>query len=262
MLSVLLAAGVVAAALSRGAEAPTAISGTITGPDPQELPADASVRVWLETEPSLHQPARHVAATTFAAGHRRFPIAYSLPYAADDVAPGVRYQLRAVISAGKRVLFFTRIARPAPMDAPSPRIDIPVEPFGAAKPRVTASSTSVGLSGEWRLTSLPGTRLSVETGVRPPTLSIAGAEQRISGSTGCNEFFGKAAAGKSNALSLDPSGMTRMACPDAATALESAYLAALRATTAYRIRGATLELLAGERVVARLQRRPAGAPSD
>ncbi len=262
MLTLVTTAVVVLAALGRGGEAPRTISGTITCPDRGALPEDASVRLWLETEPARHQPARHVAATTFAAGGRRFPIAYSLPYAADDIAPGTRYELRVVISAGKRVLFFTRIAQPAPLESPSPKIDIAVEPFGATKPRVTVSSTNVGLSGEWRLTSLPGTRQSVEAGVRAPTLVIAGAEQTISGSTGCNQFFGKSAAGKANGLSLDPSGMTRMACPDAATALEDAYLAALRATTAYRIEGSTLELLAGERVVARLQRRRTGAPSD
>ncbi|MGE5413331.1 MAG: META domain-containing protein [Syntrophomonadaceae bacterium] len=262
MISLVAAAVVGLAALGRGDGTPRAISGTITCPDRGELPADASVRLWLETEPSRHQPARHVATTTFAAGKGRFPIAYSLPYAADEVAPGVRYQLRAVISSGKRVLFFTRIGQPAPMDAPSPRIDVPVEPFGAKKPRVTVSSTNVGLSGEWRLTGLPGTRAAVDAGVRAPTLVITGTEKRVSGSTGCNQFFGSAAIGKANALSLDPSGMTRMACPDAATALEDAYLAALRATTAYRVEGATLELLGGERILARFERRRPDAPSD
>ena len=58
------------------------------------------------------------------------------------------------------------------------------------------------------------------------------------------------------------SGMASVSVADAATALEDAYLAALRATTAYRIRGGTLELLAGGRVVARLQRQRTGAPSD
>ena len=120
----------------------------------------------------------------------------------------------------------------------------------------------MGFSDEWRVTSLPGIRLSVETGLRPPTLVIDGAEQKIYGSTGCNHFFGRGVAGKSNALSLDRSRMTRMACPDAVTALEDAYLSALRATTAYRIKGATLELLAGERVVARLQRQRTETRSD
>lgn len=262
VLSILLATGAVAAAFARGADAPTAITGRITCRESCELPVDASVRVWLETESSRHQPARHLAATTFSPAEPKFPVAYTLPYAPADVDPAVPHRIRVVISSGKRVLFFSGQGQPAPMDAPSPRIDIPVERFGAAKPKVTASSASVGLAGLWRLTSLPGTRLSVETGLRPPTLSIAGAEQKISGSTGCNEFFGKATAGKSNALLLDPSGMTRMACPDAATALEDAYLAALRATTAYRIKGGTLELLAGDRVVARLQRQRTGAPSD
>ncbi len=120
----------------------------------------------------------------------------------------------------------------------------------------------MGLSGDWRLTALPGPPITVDAEGAAPTLAIDGAAKRISGSTGCNQFFGTAAVGSTSELSLDPSGMTRKACPDAVTALESAFLAALRGTTSYRIRGATLELRAGDRVLARFERRRAATPSD
>ena len=122
--------------------------------------------------------------------------------------------------------------------------------------------SSVGLSGEWALAALPGERTSIEAGKQPPTLVIDSTGKKISGSTGCNQFFGTVTTGTENALKLDPSGMTLMACPDAATALENAFIKALRGTGSYRIRGATLELLAGDRVLARFERRRAATPSD
>jgi heat shock protein HslJ len=78
-------------------------------------------------------------------------------------------------------------------------------------------------------------------------------KKRISGSTGCNRFLGTYAPGEGGALKLEPSGMTVAACPDDATAQEAAFLAALRATRAYRIEGAKLELFDRDRVLARFE---------
>jgi heat shock protein HslJ len=52
-----------------------------------------------------------------------------------------------------------------------------------------------------------------------------------------------------------------MACPDAVMGLETAYLAALRKVNAWRIHGGTLELLAGDHVLARFERRRTQTPS-
>src|SRR5262249_31991484 len=87
-----------------GEPTPPAITGTITGPDASPPPADALVRVWLESESARHEPARRVAETSFPVGGRRFPIPFTLAYPAADIDPAVRYHLRALISAGKRVL--------------------------------------------------------------------------------------------------------------------------------------------------------------
>lgn len=250
-------------ALRAGEETPTSVTGTITCRESRELPPDAVVHVWLETESARHEPARRAAETKFSAARKKFPIAYTLPYRASELEPGGRYQLRAVISSGSRVLYLARHAVPAAMDGAPPRVEIAVEPFATgARPQVTALSPRLGLSGEWRLTALPGAGTPIAAGDKAPTLVIASAEKRISGSTGCNQFFGACVPGKDNSFSLDPSGSTQMACPGAPGALETAYLAALRGTTAYRISGATLELLAGERVLARFERRRPQAASD
>jgi putative lipoprotein len=245
-----------------GKAAPSAITGTITGSAGTTLPAGALVRVWLETEPSRHQPARRVAETTFPGAGRRFPISFTLAYPPEGVDPAGRYQLRCLISLDKRVLFFARFGRPVALDSSSPKMEIPVEAFGGKKLQVTTISGSVGLSGAWVLTALPDQPAALGTGAAAPTLEIDGPSKRISGSTGCNQYFGTAVVESGSALSLDPSGMTRMACPDAVTAVEDAFLAALRATTSYGIRGVTLELRAGDRVLARFERPRAAKPSD
>jgi len=270
-MSALLAAavaGIVAALVMpppahAGEPGPPAITGTITAPDALPLPADALVRVWLESEPARQQPARRVAETSFAAGGRRFPIPFTLVYSATDVDPAARrYQLRALISAGKRVLFFARLGQAVTLDASRSGVGIAVEPFGGTKLEVKAIPASAGLSGEWRLTALPGAATAIPAGDAAPTLEIAAADKRITGATGCNQFFGTGVSGPKNALSLDPAGMTMKACPDPVSALESAYLAALRQTNSYRITGASLELLAGDRVLARFERRRTNAPSE
>ena len=268
-LALVLAATATAAALvtppaGRPADPPPpAITGTVTSEHAgAPLPADAIVRVWLESESSFHQPARRVAETSFSVAGRRFPIPFTLTYPAADVDPTVHYQLRALVSAGKKVLFFARLGQPVALGGTPAKVAVAVEPFGGRKLQVTAISPNVGLSGEWGLSALPGERTPIEPLKQPPTLAIDGPGRKISGSTGCNRFFGTLTIGSANALTLDPSGMTRMACPDAVTALENAFLQALRATGSYRIRGATLELLAGDRVLARFERRRAATPSD
>jgi heat shock protein HslJ len=245
-----------------GEPAKPAIAGTITAGDAAApLPADAQIRVWLESAPSFHQAARRVAETTFPAPGRRFPIPFTLSYPAAEIAPGGHYQLRALVSSGKRVLFFTRLAQAAAPGGPPQKVEIPVEPFGGKKLQVTAISADMGLSGEWSLTALPDERAPIDAQA-PPTLAIDGPARQISGSTGCNQFFGTCTIGKASALSLSPSGTTMKACPEDVMGLETAYLAALRKVNAYRIHGATLELLAGDHVLARFERRRNKTPSE
>lgn len=260
-----LAAIGAAVALAAGGRTPTSVTGAITGPGTTALPPGAIVRVWLESESGRHQPARRVAEATFPVAGKTFPIPYTLSYPAADIEPGTRYQLRAVISADNRVLFLARQGVPAALEGAPPRLDVPVEPFAPAgvRPRVTVLSPRSGLSGgEWRLVALPGAKARLAAAADAPTLVFDGAAKRISGSTGCNQFFGTWASGDANALSLDPAGMTMRACPDDVSAVESAFLGALRAARAYRTTGTTLELLSGDRVLARFERQKPGPPSD
>ena len=83
----------------------------------------------------------------------------------------------------------------------------------------------------------------------------------LSGSTGCNRFFGGFEL-VDGGLLLTPGGMTMMACPEDVMRQEQALLEALKAATGYRITGERLELLEGDgQVLARFVSGPAaGAP--
>lgn len=101
----------------------------------------------------------------------------------------------------------------------------------------------------WLLTELNG---------QPPIegamidLSLSGNE--VSGSSGCNSYFGSATVGDGE-ITLGPNlAGTMMACADDVMAQEQTYLNALSTVTGYEISGDELRLLdAGGTVVARFE---------
>lgn len=116
-----------------------------------------------------------------------------------------------------------------------------------------ASPESSGLVGPtWVLTELPGTTSLQGNGGRAPDLRFTD-DGNVGGFAGCNSMGGPyAAAGDS--LHLGPLAMTLMAC-DQGMDVERAYAGALDAVTGFRRQGPVLELLAGDRMVARFETR-------
>jgi len=105
----------------------------------------------------------------------------------------------------------------------------------------TAPLTNPDLVGtEWILGDLPG---QVLADVRP-TVSFSG-DGTVSGNAGCNTFSGTYTVDGSN-LTFGPLATTRMACEGAKGTIETAYVTALQATTAYEITDAgELKLTSG-----------------
>jgi putative lipoprotein len=81
---------------------------------------------------------------------------------------------------------------------------------------------------------------------------IFGADGRMTGFSGINRFSGAYTVEGQN-LKFSNLAMTRMAGTPEAMAVEQKIVAALRATTGWRMAGGKLELLAGDRVVARFE---------
>lgn len=107
----------------------------------------------------------------------------------------------------------------------------------------------------WTLTDLNGSPLVATEGLTTPTLTFDAASKRVSGTSGINRYGGGYEL-QGAQLKFGPLMGTRMAGPSGAMAVESAYLGALAKVDAWRIRKATLELLAGETVLLRFSAKP------
>jgi putative lipoprotein len=122
---------------------------------------------------------------------------------------------------------------------------------GATGSATTApSSPMVGKT--WTLTMLEGAQVPAPAADRRQPSLTFGADGRIKGLTGLNTFSGTYTLDGQN-LKFGNMAMSRMAGPPEAMALEQKLVAALRATTGWRMTGGKLELLAGDRVVARFE---------
>ena len=106
---------------------------------------------------------------------------------------------------------------------------------------LAACGSGSSLEGtQWRLVSLGGETPLASTA--PPSAEFSADE--ISGSTGCNHYFGAYEVSGSE-ITIRDVASTEMACmdPEGVMDQEQAFLAALREITAYRLDGDRLEFL-------------------
>ncbi|MEO6698472.1 MAG: META domain-containing protein [Paraperlucidibaca sp.] len=103
----------------------------------------------------------------------------------------------------------------------------------------------------WRVLTLAHVPINADP-LAPSAVLRLHDNGQVSGHTGCNVLKSNFRSDES-ALSFEAVMITQRACMNpTAQALETAWVDALRRTTAYRVVGSYLELLAGDRVLARL----------
>jgi heat shock protein HslJ len=113
------------------------------------------------------------------------------------------------------------------------------------------TSTTTPLVGTaWRLLEVDGQPVPASA-ARPAAFALDAEQHRYATSVGCNQIAGPFELDGAQ-LRLAQGVMTRMACPPPLDRLESSWVALLPSVTGYRIAGDRMELLAGDRVVARL----------
>jgi D-alanyl-D-alanine carboxypeptidase len=120
-----------------------------------------------------------------------------------------------------------------------------VNPLLAAALLVTCIFGSHGqaqtLEGtDWVLNGYGGKTVLEET-----QITAQFEEGRVSGSAGCNRYFGSYEA-RQGGLKISEVASTKMACPDPIMAQEDAYLKLLRAAKSYQIEAGELYLLDGD----------------
>ena len=103
---------------------------------------------------------------------------------------------------------------------------------------------------QWYLTELGGSSVVSMATDDQPSMVLDPAQNQVSGFAGCNTFFGSYERDGAS-LKFGPLGVSRMACPDFETRLETNVLDALAATRKWQKEGNRLLLFDGNGVLAR-----------
>jgi copper homeostasis protein (lipoprotein) len=166
-----------------------------------------------------------------------------------------RAYLNSGIESGSELMVKLRgrlLERPA-MEVNTNKIKLIVDKLHKILPDETcAPTTHAELIGTyWKLAELDGEIVNTPEGMKEAHMILAGAESRVHGNAGCNNFFGQFKTSE-NTLTFSAMGSTMMACPQAMDT-ERGFLAALGATTRYEISGLFLKLYAEDQLLARFE---------
>lgn len=93
----------------------------------------------------------------------------------------------------------------------------------------------------WVLSTFKGKPLATDAKKQAPYFMMNSLEKRISGTFGCNRFFGTYVLSPGDSLQLSKLGVTMMACPD--MELEDALQAVFPHAEHYRLKGDSLLIL-------------------
>lgn len=105
----------------------------------------------------------------------------------------------------------------------------------------------------WVLTAMRQREVNYSAGQEKLTLSLNPEAMNISGSAGCNSYFGTytytPTADDRGALTFSHMGSTKMMCPDPVMKLEDQYLPLISKTTSCVITAYKLTLLQGDKII-------------
>lgn len=128
----------------------------------------------------------------------------------------------------------------APPDPPASEPGTPPADGNAAPDPGSAGPPDLAtLEGtSWTLVELDGRTRG--PGDAPITLAFAGG--RVSGSGGCNQYFGTVTSASPGAMAIGEVGATKRACPDPTMGSEQRYFESLRRVSAWAAEGGNLVL--------------------
>jgi len=166
-----------------------------------------------------------------------------------------RAYLNSGIESGSEVMIKVkgRLLERPPMEGNHNIVKLIVDKFDKVLPDETCTPTMHAelLGTYWKLVKLNGQLVRTPEGMKEAHMILAGAEFRVHGNAGCNNFFGQFETSE-NTLTFSAMGSTMMACPQAMDT-ERDFLTALGATTRYEISGLFLELYAEEQLMVRFE---------
>ncbi|WEK50720.1 MAG: YbaY family lipoprotein [Candidatus Kaistia colombiensis] len=223
------------------------LDGSVTYRERIALDPKAAVTVSLVDVSHADRPAKLIAKQRIRPRGRQVPIDFRLHYAPARIKPGHHYQLQARIDRGDDLLFINKDAIPIDPLATKGPVTILVqqvpdtdEPAAKVKSKaVTPPGPAASLKNtEWLAEDIGGGSV---LDIVQSTLVI-GEGGRISGSGGCNRYFGTAIV-QGGKIKIGPLGATQMACVPAQMEQERKFLDALGATKGFRLDDGKLTLL-------------------
>lgn len=102
---------------------------------------------------------------------------------------------------------------------------------------------------EWKLTAVKGKKISYAEDQKLATIQFNPEAGLVSGSAGCNRFFGNFKDLGNGKMILSDIGSSKMMCPETFMKVENIYLPQLRKVDGYILGEYQLELLQGDKVV-------------
>lgn len=226
-----------------------AVSGTVAYRERIALPPSAAIEIKLQDVSLQDAPAKTVAETVFAAEGKQVPIPFQLSYNPADINMAHTYLVRANINVDGKLMFTSTTAYPVLTQGAPSHVTMMLQQ--ATAPAAAAAASATKLRGtRWVLAEVnsqpaqPGQGQSVHLRLHK--------KGKLTGSTGCNTLAGSYIASE-GALQFTPGATTMKMCSPAVAQQEQAFLAALKATTAYKMNGQILELMNGSQVLAKFQ---------
>jgi putative lipoprotein len=226
------------------------VTGTVAYRERIALPPNAFIDVKLQDTSRQDAPAKTVAESVFAAEGKQVPIPFQISYNPTDINMAHTYLVRATISVDNKLMFTSTTAYPVLTQGAPSQVTMMLQQATAAAASSTPASGTKLLGTRWVLAEVNGA--PAVPGQGESAHFELHKKEKLTGSTGCNNFAGSYIASE-GALQFMPGAPTMKMCSPAVAQQEQAFLAALKATTAYKVDGATLQLMNGSQVLAKLQ---------
>jgi len=227
------------------------VTGTVAYRERIALPPNAFIDIKLQDVSRQDVPAKTVAESIFAAEGKQVPIPFQISYNPSDINMAHTYLVRANINVDGKLMFTSTTAYPVlTQGAPSQVTMMLQQATEPGAPAAAAASGTKLLGTRWVLAEVNGK--VAQPGEGQSAHFELHKKEKLTGSTGCNNFAGSYIASE-GALQFTPGATTMKMCAPAVAQQEQAFLAALKATTAYKVDGGTLELLNGNQVLAKFQ---------
>jgi putative lipoprotein len=225
------------------------VTGTVAYRQRIALAPNAVLRVQLENVSLADAAAKIVSEVLLPTNGKQVPLSFAVPYRKADIVTNHRYNIRATILVNGKAQFISTTANSVLTNGAPTNIAIMLQ---ASAPAPPTASTAKLEETYWKLTSLTGQAQLVPIADNQKEAQITLHKQgtKMMGTAGCNRLFGTYKV-TSSQLKFTGVGGTMMACPEPLMKQERNFIAALKATTGFRIRGEELELLAGTKVVAK-----------